>query len=86
MGIFGGCNGILFNPASPASYASRLPGEDCFLADPNSSFDPRKNFLSNGINWGQVAPGGTPVFGFGYINAEDAAVQRTGQIVARFSS
>ncbi len=157
MGVFGGCNGSLFNPASPASYASRVNGQDLFLVDPNSSFDPFSNFLLNPEAWtsppdGQYGtgapyyndyryrrrpsenlslgrvfpiresmhlslrvelmnvfnrvqipnpgvdfnsnnasigqfknPAGATVFGFGYINAADAAGQRNGQIVLRFT-
>jgi len=51
MGVFGGCNGSLFNAASPASYASRVKGEDLFLVEPNSSFDPFTNFLLNKSAW-----------------------------------
>jgi hypothetical protein len=51
MGVFGGCNGSLFNPTSPASYASRVPGKDPFLVDPNSSFDPFTTFLLNKEAW-----------------------------------
>jgi hypothetical protein len=51
MGVFGGCNGSLFNPASPASYASRVKGVNPFLVDPNSSFDPFTNFLLNPAAW-----------------------------------
>jgi hypothetical protein len=156
MGVLGGCNGSLFMPNSPASYAGRVPGQNLFLVDPNSKFDPFTNFLLNPKAWvnppdgqygtgsayysdyryrrapsenmslgrnfvlregmtlslrielmnifnrvqipspgvdfnsnnatqGQLAIGGKPVFGFGYINPIDAAGQRTGQIVMRFS-
>ncbi|MBP1623329.1 MAG: TonB-dependent receptor, partial [Acidobacteria bacterium] len=51
MGVFGGCNGSLLFSDSPASYASRVKGEDPFLVDPNSSFDPRKNFMLNLDAW-----------------------------------
>jgi hypothetical protein len=51
MGVFGGCNGSLFNGASPASYASRVQGQDLFLVDPNSSFDPFTHFLLNLKAW-----------------------------------
>lgn len=51
MGVLGGCNGSLFNGASPASYASRVPGEPVFLVDPNSSFDPFTKFLLNPKAW-----------------------------------
>lgn len=51
MGVLGGCNGSLFNGASPASYASRVEGEPLFLVDPNSSFDPFSNFMLNPNAW-----------------------------------
>ena len=51
MGVFGGCNGSLFNGVSPASYASRVKGEDPFLVDPNSGFDPFRNFMLNKNAW-----------------------------------
>jgi len=156
MGVLGGCNGSLFLPSSPASYANRVPGQNLFLVDPNSKFDPFTTFLLNPKAWmnppdgqygtgsayyndyryrrapsenmslgrqfqiregmtlslrielmnvfnrvlipspgvdfnsnnatqGQLSIGGKPVFGFGYINPIDAAGQRSGQIVMRFS-
>lgn len=42
---------------SPASYATRVKGEPLFLVDPNSSFDPFKNFLLNPNAW-QAPPDG----------------------------
>jgi hypothetical protein len=62
MGVFGGCNGSTWNGSSPASYASRVAGEDLFLVDPSSSFDPFANFLLNPQAWvsppdGQYGPG-----------------------------
>jgi len=51
MGVLGGCNGSLWNGASPASYATRVEGEPLFLVDPNSSFDPFSNFMLNPAAW-----------------------------------
>lgn len=51
MGVFGGCNGSVWNQGSPASYSSRVLGEPLFLVDPNSSFDPFTNFLLNKEAW-----------------------------------
>jgi hypothetical protein len=157
MGVLGGCNGSVWNGASPASYANRVSGQELFLVDPNSSFDPFTNFMLNGKAWtspqdGQYGagapyyndyryrrrpsenmslgrlfpiregmalqirmelmnvfnrvqipnpgiefnsnnatlpqvkgPDGSTAFGFGRIDAINAAGQRTGQIVARFN-
>ncbi len=67
MGVFGGCNGSLFNGASPASYASRVQGQPLFLVDPNSSFDPFKHFLLNMNAWQNPPDGqygtGSPYYG-----------------------
>jgi hypothetical protein len=57
MGVLGGCNGSLFNGASPASYATRVQGEPLFLVDPNSSFAPFTNFQLNPDAW-QAPPDG----------------------------
>jgi hypothetical protein len=51
MGVLGGCNGSVWNGASPASYATRVPGQPLFLIDPNSSFDPFTNFMLNTKAW-----------------------------------
>ncbi len=67
MGVFGGCNGSSFNPASPASYANRVPGEPLFLVDPNSSFDPFTNFLLNPDAW-EAPPDGQYGKGSGFYN------------------
>jgi len=157
MGVLNGCNGSVWNGSSPASYASRVPGEDLFLANPNDIADPFTQFMLNKNAWTEPPDGkygtGAPYYsdyryrrrpsenmslarlfpiregmnlqirielmnifnrvqipnpgvefnsnnatldqvygpdgktarGFGYINAIDAAGQRTGQIVARFT-
>jgi hypothetical protein len=51
MGVLNGCNGSVWNGGSPASYASRVPGEKLFLVDPNSHFDPFSKFMLNPDAW-----------------------------------
>ncbi len=157
MGVFSGCNGSVWNGSSPASYASRVAGEDLFLVNPNEIANPFMQFMLNPKAWtsppdGQYGPGspyyndyryrrrpsenmslarlfriregmdlqlrvelmnvfnrvqipnpgvefnsndatlpqvtdptGKTTLGFGYINPIDAAGQRTGQIVMRFT-
>ena len=67
MGVLGGCNGSLFNGASPASYATRVAGEPLFLVDPNSSFDPFTHLMLNSKAW-QAPPDGQYGTGSAYYS------------------
>jgi hypothetical protein len=67
MGVLNGCNGSVWNGGSPASYASRVPGQELFLVDPNSSFDPFSNFLLNKDAW-KSPPDGQYGSGSPYYN------------------
>jgi hypothetical protein len=67
MGVLGGCNGSVWNGASPASFATRVKGQDLFLLDPNSSFDPFTNFQTNPKAW-TSPPDGQYGTGAAYYN------------------
>jgi len=67
MGVLGGCNGSVWNGTSPASFATRVPGQELFLLDPNSSFDPFTKFMLNTKAWTQP-PDGQYGTGAAYYN------------------
>ena len=56
MSVFGGCNGSMFFNG-PSSYATRVKGQELFVVDPNSSYDPRTQLLLNADAWTNPAEG-----------------------------